>query len=191
MAGPHVAGVVALLLSARPDLIGQVDAIEEILESSADQLTGPQECGGIPGSEIPNNTYGHGRVDALAMLTADADEDGSSNLDDCRPVDAAIWSAPGAVIDLKLDGGMQTVLSWTAPPAAGAAGPSYDLLRSGSAADFSAATCMIFSESSDQAVDEEPPGDSFYYLVRLRNECGETIGEGNPQAHQRSAPSCP
>ena len=28
--------------------------------------TTTQTCGGIPGTNIPNNTYGHGRIDALA-----------------------------------------------------------------------------------------------------------------------------
>lgn len=35
MAGPHVAGVVALMLSANPNLIGEVETIEDILEQTA------------------------------------------------------------------------------------------------------------------------------------------------------------
>jgi len=68
MAAPHVAGLVALLLSANPDLIGQVDQIERIIERSAVPLTTSQNCGSIPGSTIPNNTYGWGRVDAWAAI---------------------------------------------------------------------------------------------------------------------------
>lgn len=67
MAGPHVAGLVALLLSAHPELKGQVDAIERILEQTAVPL----------GSPTPNNTYGWGRIDALAALGLnDSDSDG-------------------------------------------------------------------------------------------------------------------
>jgi serine protease AprX len=71
MAGPHVAGVVALLLSAEPALKGQVALIESALQSSAVPLTTTQTCGGVPGTEIPNNTYGHGRVDAVRARSAD------------------------------------------------------------------------------------------------------------------------
>ena len=68
MAAPHVAGLVALILSANPDLIGQVDQIEEIIETTAIPRTTSQDCGNIPGSTIPNNTYGWGRVDAWTAL---------------------------------------------------------------------------------------------------------------------------
>lgn len=66
MAGPHVAGLVALLISADPSLAGQVDEIEAIIRDSALQLTSTQTCGGVPGNQIPNNTFGYGRIDALA-----------------------------------------------------------------------------------------------------------------------------
>ena len=70
MAGPHVAGLVALLISARPDLAGNVDGIENVIEQTAVQLTSTQTCGGVPGSQIPNNTFGYGRINALAMYQA-------------------------------------------------------------------------------------------------------------------------
>ena len=68
MAGPHVAGVVALMISANPDLAGHVDTIEHIIERTAVQLATEQECGGLTEADIPNNTYGYGRIDALAAV---------------------------------------------------------------------------------------------------------------------------
>jgi subtilisin family serine protease len=68
MAGPHVAGVVALMISANPKLAGQVDTIERIIELTAKPMITAQNCGSILGTQIPNNTYGYGRVDALAAV---------------------------------------------------------------------------------------------------------------------------
>jgi len=68
MAGPHVAGVVALVLSARPDLAGEVELLEDFLEGTAYPLYDFVDCGDVSGSVIPNNTYGYGGVDALAAV---------------------------------------------------------------------------------------------------------------------------
>jgi serine protease AprX len=68
MAAPHVSGVAALLISAQPQLSGHVDQLEELISRSAFPLTSDQECGGVPGSSIPNNTFGYGRVDAMEAL---------------------------------------------------------------------------------------------------------------------------
>lgn len=68
MAGPHVAGMVALLISANPALAGQVEVIESIIENTAVPKTSDQECNGTPGDVIPNNTYGYGRIDAVAAI---------------------------------------------------------------------------------------------------------------------------
>ena len=68
MAAPHVAGLAALLISANPGLAGQVDALEDIIERSAVPKTTAQDCGSVPGSNVPNNTYGWGRIDAWAAL---------------------------------------------------------------------------------------------------------------------------
>ncbi len=64
MAGPHVAGLVALLISAEPDLRGKVDQIETRVEQSALHLTDNQ-CDNLG---IPNNVYGWGRIDALKAV---------------------------------------------------------------------------------------------------------------------------
>lgn len=68
MAGPHVAGLVALLISADPSLAGDVDAIEEIIEQTAVAKTSDEDCGGDNAFNIPNNKYGFGRVDALSAI---------------------------------------------------------------------------------------------------------------------------
>jgi uncharacterized repeat protein (TIGR01451 family) len=70
MAGPHVAGVVALFLSRYPALAGQVSVIENALQVTAVPRTTTQNCGGVPGTNIPNNTYGWGRIDALNSVSA-------------------------------------------------------------------------------------------------------------------------
>ncbi len=68
MAAPHVAGLVALLLSIDPALAGDVDRIEQIIRSSAFHPTAvSQVCGGVDTNVFPNNTFGAGRIDALAM----------------------------------------------------------------------------------------------------------------------------
>jgi hypothetical protein len=70
MAGPHVAGLVALLISAKPELAGEVDAIEQIIRDSAFHPANPaaQTCGGTPSNVFPNNIFGAGRIDALAAV---------------------------------------------------------------------------------------------------------------------------
>ena len=66
MAGPHVAGEVALLISRTPGLAGQVDLIEDIIAQTAVPRTTTDGCGGDPANAVPNNTYGWGRIDAWA-----------------------------------------------------------------------------------------------------------------------------
>jgi len=61
MAGPHVAGHLALLLSANPALIGDVDYLENLTRDSALARTSGQDCGGTAGL-VPNNVYGAGRI---------------------------------------------------------------------------------------------------------------------------------
>lgn len=73
MAGPHVAGVTALLWSAVPALIGHVDATEAYLRETANYDVGNASCG-TGANTAPWNTwdnvYGWGRIDALAAVQA-------------------------------------------------------------------------------------------------------------------------
>lgn len=94
MAGPHVAGLAALIWSANPDLIGQIDATEAIIRQSADPAivtaacpirsgSPPDDpsvleeleslagfsycaCGDVTG--VPNNVYGWGEINALEAV---------------------------------------------------------------------------------------------------------------------------
>jgi serine protease AprX len=77
MAGPHVVGTVALLWSARPHLVRDIEATKQLLTSTANPaVTVPNNasgCGGI--DTIPNNHFGYGRVDVLAAYNADVARD--------------------------------------------------------------------------------------------------------------------
>ena len=70
MAGPHVAGVVALVWSANPSLIGRVAETEQILIETAR----PYDVArfGLPtcaaSDTLPNNAVGYGLVDAYAAV---------------------------------------------------------------------------------------------------------------------------
>jgi hypothetical protein len=81
MAGPHVAGAVALLWSADPALIGDLDRTEAILLETARPMTvdaacaaGADEpglvcgCGDDGPASVPNNVYGWGLLDAWAAV---------------------------------------------------------------------------------------------------------------------------
>jgi len=71
MAGPHVAGTVALLWSATPRLIGDVDGTEWVIAQTARPRTTTQGCGDDDPDDVPNNVYGWGIVDALAAVLED------------------------------------------------------------------------------------------------------------------------
>lgn len=64
MAAPHVGGEAALLWSAVPDLRGDVQLTYWIIMQSTLQLTTTEGCGGDGPTDVPNNTFGWGRIDA-------------------------------------------------------------------------------------------------------------------------------
>jgi subtilisin family serine protease len=68
MSAPHVAGAVALLLSAAPGYSGQVDTLEYLLTRSAEPVTTTEACGGDGPGDVPNNTWGWGILDVLAAV---------------------------------------------------------------------------------------------------------------------------
>lgn len=80
MSGPQVAGVVALMISANPSLAGQVEEIETILEQTARATIAEESCDSMNIEEIPNNTYGYGKIDALAAVEMALDFSSTTNI---------------------------------------------------------------------------------------------------------------
>jgi subtilisin family serine protease len=103
MAGPHVAGVVALLWSARPHLVRNIAATKLLLQNSASpQVTlAPQTCGGVSSSQIPNNSFGYGRVDALAAYNYSAPStiSGTVTSPSGSPIAGVVMQLTGASTD--------------------------------------------------------------------------------------------
>lgn len=97
MAGPHTAGLVALMISANPDLAGQVEVIEDIIEQTAVPKTDSVDCGGISSMDIPNNIYGYGRINALAAVNEGLN---FTNLDNNEIAKATVNLYPNPTIDL-------------------------------------------------------------------------------------------
>lgn len=67
MAGPHIVGVVALIWSAQPDLIGDIDATEQLIIDTAQPYTGDSSIGCFTGDN-PSNAYGYGVVDVYEAV---------------------------------------------------------------------------------------------------------------------------
>ncbi|MBX7212568.1 MAG: S8 family serine peptidase [Thermoflexales bacterium] len=67
MAGPHVAGAVALLWSAQPLIKGQIDFTEDVLNQTATHVSVSATCSS---DGWPNNVYGYGRLNIAAAVSA-------------------------------------------------------------------------------------------------------------------------
>jgi subtilisin family serine protease len=67
MAGPHVAGAVALIWSAQPKLIGNIDATEQLIVATAKPYTGSASIGCFS-SGTPNIAYGYGVIDVYEAV---------------------------------------------------------------------------------------------------------------------------
>ena len=67
MASPHVVGATALLWSAVPELVGEIDMTEQVLIKSA-MPASVSLCGSGDEPATPNNVYGYGRLNALQAV---------------------------------------------------------------------------------------------------------------------------
>jgi len=65
-AGPHLAGTVALMWSANPALIGDLETTRRILAETATGIQAQAGCGGSADGQ--NNAYGYGVINAYAAV---------------------------------------------------------------------------------------------------------------------------
>ncbi|MFD7023356.1 S8 family serine peptidase [Promicromonospora sukumoe] len=66
MASPHLAGAVALLWSAAPVLVGDIEGTQALLDQTAVDVA-DDSCGGTPAD---NNVWGEGKLDVAALVAA-------------------------------------------------------------------------------------------------------------------------
>jgi hypothetical protein len=127
--------------------------------------------------------------DGLAAV--DGDGDGVANGVDCVPGDAAVWTAPAPVTDLRLSKSV-TGFTWSTPSSG--ANAVYDVLRSAVASDFWNATCVAGGASQPSvpaAWDTDPaPGEIRFYLVRARSSCGTAPMGSSSHGTPRQGTAC-
>jgi serine protease AprX len=163
MAGPHVSGAVALLLSARPALVGQVERVQYALQqTTAHDVTNggqPTSCGGTTWTSYPSNFYGWGRLNVQAAV-------GSV----CTAAQLATPAAPSLVMGCSSMG-----ISWSA--VAGAT--DYEVWR----ADASA-SCRPMAQVASTTGGATTIADSglaahtsySYYLLAKNGSCTTVAG---------------
>lgn len=95
MASPHAAGAAALLWSARPELKGHVALSRAILQETARPTAAPAACGTLPESAGNNNTFGRGKIDALAAITATVS--GTITIDGSAATTGTITVSPSGI----------------------------------------------------------------------------------------------
>lgn len=96
MASPHIAGTVALVWGSQPGLRGQVALTEQLLEDTAVKLPTSENCGGSAG-QIPNNTYGSGRIDAFVAVATVPAPNQPPVVSINSPADGATFNCPATV----------------------------------------------------------------------------------------------
>jgi hypothetical protein len=121
----------------------------------------------------------------------DADSDGVCDAGDCAPGDPGNSGMLSAVRDLQFTSADD--FQWSPPLLDGGGALIYDVLRSATASDFSAATCLdtnlVALSSSDTT---GPLSGVAYYLIRVEAACGgQHLGLQSPSPQRREGVSCP
>lgn len=155
MAGPHVAGAVALLWSAHSCFLNQQDDTQTALSAAALDLPGIVEsCGGdyITG---PNNTWGNGRLDILAAVNA-----------------GCLCAMPGVPVigEATVPGDNQITVSWDP---GSPAGDTYRIYRSLGDCPGNAFTLVKSGQADSPWTDTSVSGGITYsYQVTALDETG-------------------
>jgi subtilisin family serine protease len=198
MAGPHVAGVVALVWSARPELVRQITETRTLLEQTANPdvavIDPIQQCGETTEANIPNNFFGHGRVDAFAAIERAAV---GGPLPTSTPV-ASPTACPIQFADVPSSGEGSTFYTWvrclacrqivggypcggTGEPCNGGNEPYYRPGANVSRGQLSKIVALAaglndpIAEGQQQFADVEP-GDPFYMYVERLAQTGAIAG---------------
>jgi subtilisin family serine protease len=165
MAGPHVVGTVALILSARPDLKGQVATIENLIKNSTViRFASAPFCGTDNANSHPNNVYGYGRIDALAAVNAAL----------ALPVELTAFTASKS--------GHTSLLQWSTASEAGCL--RFDVMRSSDGTNWQtigAVNCKGGQPNQYQLTDNNPEKGINYYRLKQVDFSG-TFAYSNVQA---------
>jgi len=161
---------------------------------------GGMDSGGRYCSSCPLMTYyldtdGDGHGDASRPLQSCSQPIGYVvSGDDCNDSDANDWGTPSEVRDLLFADG--ATLVWMAPAFPGTTTDFFDLIRSGTPADFvTSAICVASHISNITATDaaSPAPGAAFFYLVRAQDGCPNGQGSLGTTSGgtMRTGRSCP
>ena len=155
--------------------LGTVDLVSEL--TFADYFDGSLGSQDVDQDGVAN-------VDDVCPIVADPEQtdiDGDTYGDacDCAPAEPTAWGTPSETLECGFVD--KHTLAWRAPGIRGGTIVGYDALRSALSSDFSAPMCIETDDSADtSATDPSQPssGNSYYYLVRARSHCPESIGIG-------------
>jgi len=133
-------------------------------------------------------------------IQEDDDIDGAGDVCDCSPQDPDVWAAPnGFSLDLRF--GSATELEWL--PVGALLGPAtvYDVivgplsdLHGVPGTEFDGAGCLVDDTPAAGATDPAAPGpgEGWYYLGRLQNDCGVGhYGYQSGEAPRTTSAGCP
>jgi hypothetical protein len=124
---------------------------------------------------------------------SDTDGDGRAPACDCDPLNGTAWAIPSEIVSLTFTNASN--YSWTAPATPGGTSAAYDVLRAPQPSSGVAPSYACFQPnlpaltSSDAS--NPPVGQSFLYLTRAGNVCGEGLAGTRSNGQPVSTPPCP
>ena len=124
---------------------------------------------------------------------SDADGDGRAPACDCDPLNGTAWAIPSEIVSLTFSNA--TSYSWTAPATPGGTIPAYDVLRAPQPSSGVAPAYACFQPNLGVLASSDATnptmGQSFFYLARAGNSCGEGVAGTRSNGQPVSTPPCP